>query len=191
MSLEPIAFWVLAVVLLASALAVVLTRNLFHSVLYLALLAKHTSRPVRLVYTREESFLAHAKRHPYIITHRTGVKKDGTITASRIEQISDSGAYPYLSPYVLLYSAVMAPGPYRIDNLLVDTYSVATNNPYTSAFRGFGGPQACFAYEGQMDSIAEALGLDPLEVRRVNYVHAGDSTSTGQVSSRESLPLPE
>jgi CO/xanthine dehydrogenase Mo-binding subunit len=149
--------------------------------IYLALLAKHTSRPVKMVYTREESFLAHSKRHPFIITHRTGVKRDGRITASRIEMISDSGAYPYLSPYVLLYAAVMAPGPYRIDNLQVDAYSVATNNPYTSAFRGFGGPQACFAYEQQMDTIADKLGLDPLEVRKVNYLRNGDRTSTGQV----------
>jgi CO/xanthine dehydrogenase Mo-binding subunit len=149
--------------------------------IYLALLALHTSRPVKLVYTREESFLAHSKRHPYIIKHRTGVKKNGLITASRIEMISDSGAYPYLSAYVLLYSTVMAPGPYRIENLHVDAYSVATNNPYTSAFRGFGGPQACFAYEQQMDDIARKLGLDPLEVRKVNYVRTGDRTSTGQV----------
>ncbi|MCC6458688.1 MAG: xanthine dehydrogenase family protein [Caldilineaceae bacterium] len=149
--------------------------------IYLALLAKHTSRPVKLVYTREESFLAHSKRHPFMIRHHTGVKKDGRITASRIEMISDSGAYPYLSPYVLLYAAVMAPGPYRIDNLLVDAYSVATNNPFTSAFRGFGGPQACFAYEQQMDAIADELGLDPLEVRRVNYLRVGDRTSTGQI----------
>lgn len=149
--------------------------------IYLALMAKHTSRPVKLVYTREESFLAHAKRHPYIITHRTGVKRNGLITAARIEMISDSGAYPYLSPYVLLYSLVMAPGPYRIDNLHVDAYSVATNNPYTSAFRGFGGPQACFAYEQQMDAIAEKLGMDPLDVRKINFVRTGDSTSTGQL----------
>ena len=149
--------------------------------IYLALLAMRTSRPVKLVYTREESFLAHAKRHPFIIKHRTGVKKNGRITAAKIEMISDSGAYPYLSPYVLLYSTVMAPGPYRIDNLVVDAYSVATNNPYTSAFRGFGGPQACFAYEQQMDAIAEKLGLDPLEVRKINYVRRGDCTSTGQV----------
>jgi len=148
--------------------------------IYLALLAMHTSRPVRLVYTREESFLAHSKRHPYIITHRTGVKKNGLITAARIEMISDSGAYPYLSPYVLLYSTVMSAGPYKVDNLQVDAYSVATNNPYTSAFRGFGGPQACFAYEQQMDAIARELGLDPLDVRRTNYVRTGDTTATGQ-----------
>jgi CO/xanthine dehydrogenase Mo-binding subunit len=148
--------------------------------IYLALLAKHTARPVKMVYTREESFIAHSKRHPYIITHRTGVKKNGLITASKIEMISDSGAYPYLSPYVLLYTTVMAPGPYRIDNVQVDAISVATNNPFTSAFRGFGGPQACFAYEQQMDDIARQLGLDPLDVRRVNFLRTGDVTATGQ-----------
>jgi CO/xanthine dehydrogenase Mo-binding subunit len=149
--------------------------------IYLALLAKHTVRPVRMVYTREESFLAHSKRHPYVIKHRTGVKKNGLITASKIELISDSGAYPYLSPYVLLYTTVMAPGPYRIDNVQVDAISVATNNPFTSAFRGFGGPQACFAYEQQMDDIARKLCLDPLEVRKVNYLCTGDCTATGQM----------
>jgi CO/xanthine dehydrogenase Mo-binding subunit len=148
--------------------------------IYLALLAKATNRPVRLIYTREESIYAHSKRHPYVITHRTGVKKNGRITAAKIDVISDSGAYPYLSPYVLLYTAVMAPGPYRVDNLLVEAATVATNNPFTSAFRGFGGPQACFAYEQQMNAIARKLGLDPLEVRKVNYVHTGDATSTGQ-----------
>lgn len=149
--------------------------------IYLALLAKHTGRPVKLVYSREESFLAHAKRHPYTIKHRTGVKKNGRITAAKIELISDSGAYPYLSPYVLLYTTVMAAGPYRVDNLHVDAISVATNNPYTSAFRGFGGPQACFAYEQQMDDIARTLGMDPLEIRKINYLRTGDRTSTGQV----------
>jgi CO/xanthine dehydrogenase Mo-binding subunit len=148
--------------------------------IYLALLAKHTNRPVRLVYTREESIFGHSKRHPYIIKHRTGVKKSGHITAAEIEVISDSGAYPYLSPYVLLYTVVMSTGPYRVDNLRVDAATVATNNPYTSAFRGFGGPQACFAYEQQMDAIAARLGMDPLELRKINYVRTGDSTATGQ-----------
>jgi CO/xanthine dehydrogenase Mo-binding subunit len=74
----------------------------------------------------------------------------------------------------------MAPGPYAIDNLLVDAVAVATNNPFTSAFRGFGGPQAAFAYEGQMDRIAETLAMDRLELRRVNYLSMGDTTSTGQ-----------
>lgn len=155
--------------------------------IYLALLAKHTGRPVKMVYTREESFLAHSKRHPYVIKHRTGVKKNGLITASKIEMISDSGAYPYLSPYVLLYTTVMAPGPYRIDNVQVDALSVATNNPFTSAFRGFGGPQACFAYEQQMDDIARQLHLDPLEVRKVNYLRTSDCTATGQVIESAAL----
>jgi CO/xanthine dehydrogenase Mo-binding subunit len=148
--------------------------------IYLGLLVNATSRPVQLIYTREESILAHSKRHPYAIRHRTGVTRDGCITAAQIDVLADSGAYPYLSPYVLLYTAVMASGPYRMDNLQIDAVAAATNNPFTSAFRGFGGPQACFAYEQQMDAIADALGLDRLEVRRRNYLHTGDTTSTSQ-----------
>jgi CO/xanthine dehydrogenase Mo-binding subunit len=148
--------------------------------IFLALLAKHTRRPVRLEYTREESILAHSKRHPFIITHRTGVKQNGRITAADIEMISNSGAYPYLSPYVLLYATVAATGPYKIDNVRVDSRSVATNNPFTSAFRGFGAAQAGVAYEQQMDEIAKALDMDPLEVRRVNYLETGDRLATGQ-----------
>lgn len=148
--------------------------------IFLALLAKHTRRPVRLAYTREESIQAHSKRHPFIITHRTGVKKNGHITAAEIEMVSDAGAYPYLSPYVLLYATIASCGPYRVDNLKVDSVSAATNNPFTSAFRGFGAAQAAVAYEQQMDEIARALDLDPLEVRRVNYLKTGDRNSTGQ-----------
>ena len=148
--------------------------------IYLALLARHTRRPVRLEYTREESIQAHSKRHPFIISHCTGVKRNGRITAVQVEMVADSGAYPYLSPYVLLYATVGACGPYRVDNLRVDSVAAATNNPFTSAFRGFGFPQAAFAHEQQMDEIAKALDLDPLEVRRVNYLRTGDRTSTGQ-----------
>jgi CO/xanthine dehydrogenase Mo-binding subunit len=148
--------------------------------IFLALLAMKTGRPVRLAYSREESFMAHSKRHPFTITHRTGVKRDGHITAARIELTSDSGAYPYLSPYVLLYATVAACGPYRVDNLHVDGVAVATNNPFTSAFRGFGGAQACVAYEQQMDEIARTLQMDPLELRRVNYLKTGDRNGTGQ-----------
>jgi CO/xanthine dehydrogenase Mo-binding subunit len=148
--------------------------------IFLALLAKATRRPVRLVYTREESILAHSKRHPFIITHRTGVKRSGRITAAEIEMISDSGAYPYLSPYVLLYATVASTGPYRVDNLKVDSRSVATNNTFTSAFRGFGAAQAAVAYEQQMDEIAKTLDMDPLDVRRVNYLETGDRNTTGQ-----------
>jgi CO/xanthine dehydrogenase Mo-binding subunit len=149
--------------------------------IYLALLAKRTGRPVRLVYTREESIQAHSKRHPVIITHRTGVKEDGRITAAEIEAVADAGAYPYLSTYVALYIAVQGCGPYRVDNVSVDSRAVATNNPFCSAMRGFGAPQACLAYEQHMDEIAKALGMDPFELRRTNYIRTGESISTGQV----------
>jgi CO/xanthine dehydrogenase Mo-binding subunit len=148
--------------------------------IFLALLAKLTRRPVRLVYSREESFIAQSKRHPFVITHRTGVKRNGRITAAQIEMTADAGAYPYLSPYVLLYATIMSTGPYRIDNLHVDSVVAATNQPFTSAMRGFGGPQAAVAYEQQMDEIARALDLDPLEVRRINYLKTGEPNPTGQ-----------
>jgi len=149
--------------------------------IFLALLARATSRPVKLVYTREEAFTCTSKRHPFTITHRTGVKKDGRITAAQITMVADSGAYPYLSPYVLLYATAMAAGPYKIDNLHVDSVAAATNQTFTSAFRGFGGPQAALGYEQQMDEIAKTLNLDPLAVRQANYMTTGDSTGTGQV----------
>jgi CO/xanthine dehydrogenase Mo-binding subunit len=148
--------------------------------IFMALLARATRRPVKLVYTREESILAHSKRHPFIITHRTGVKEDGRITAAEIEMVANAGAYPYLSPYVSLYATVTASGPYRIDNLRVYTRAVATNNPFTSAFRGFGGAQAAVAYEQQMDEVAKALGMDPLEFRKVNFLETGDRNAIGQ-----------
>jgi CO/xanthine dehydrogenase Mo-binding subunit len=147
--------------------------------IYLALLAKATRRPVRLAYTREDSFFGHGKRHPFIITHRTGVTKDGRITALRVSITADAGAYVFLSPYVLLYGVVAAPGPYRIDNLHVDAVAVATNNMYTSAFRGFGAIQACTAHEQQMDEIANALRLDAKELRRRNFLRTGDKLGTG------------
>jgi CO/xanthine dehydrogenase Mo-binding subunit len=149
--------------------------------IYLAILAQHTRRPVRLEYTREDSFVGHGKRHPFKLTYRTGVTRDGRITALDVNVIADSGAYVFLSPYVLLYCAVNAPGPYRIDNLNVFARAVATNNMFTSAFRGFGGLQACAAYEQQMDEVARAIGMDRLEFRRRNYLKTGDPISTGFV----------
>ena len=146
---------------------------------YLALLAKATSRPVRLAYSREDSFFGHGKRHPFVIRHRVGVTKDGKITALEVEMIADAGGYVFLSPYVLLYATVAAPGPYRVDNLRIDSKAVATNNMYTSAFRGFGAVQACVAHEQQMDEIAKVLGMDRLEVRRRNFLSTGDKIATG------------
>jgi xanthine dehydrogenase molybdenum-binding subunit len=148
--------------------------------LFLGVLALRTRRPIRLVYTREESIIAHSKRHPFTITHRWGVKRNGRITAASVKMVSDSGAYVYLSPYVLLYAVATAAGPYRIHNVNVDGYAVATNNTFTSAMRGFGAAQSCVAYEQHMDEIAKELGIDPLELRRMNYMKTGDTTVTGQ-----------
>ncbi len=149
--------------------------------IFLALLALTTRAPVRLVFNREESFLAHGKRHPFTISYRTGVKRDGRITAQEVKILADSGAYTQLSPYVLLYATVGASGPYRIDNLGIESLAVATNHLATDAFRGFGTTQACFAHEGQMDEIARTLGLDPREVRQRNFIRTGDGNATGQI----------
>ena len=147
----------------------------------LALLATSTRKPVRLALTREESFVNHGNRHPFTLHHRTGVRRDGTIAAMEVTLTADSGAYSKLSPYVLLYATIGAPGPYRVENLKVDSVVAATNNLSTCAFRGFGTMQACVAYEQQMDEIARRLNLDPLEVRRRNFIRTGDRNSTGQV----------
>lgn len=149
--------------------------------IYLAILAQRTGRPVRLEYSREDSFVGHGKRHPFILTYRTGVTRDGKITALDVQIVADSGAYVFLSPYVLLYCAVSAPGPYRVDNLNVYSRAVSTNNMFSSAFRGFGGLQACAAYEQQMDEVAKAIGMDRLEFRRRNYLKTGEPISTGFV----------
>ena len=146
---------------------------------YVALLTRHTNRPVRLEFTREDSWMGHGNRHPFTMSYRTGVTKEGKITALEVKLIADSGAYAFLSPYVLLYAAVASPGPYRVDNLFVDAKAIATNNMYTSAFRGFGAAQAAIAYEQQMDEIAKELGIDRIELRKRNYLETGDSISTG------------
>lgn len=149
--------------------------------IYLALLTQRTGRPVRLEFSREDSFVGHGKRHPFKLTYRTGVTRDGRITALDVQILADAGAYVFLSPYVLLYCAVNAPGPYRVDNLNVYAQAVATNNMYTSAFRGFGGLQACAAYEQHMDEVAAAIGMDRLEFRRRNFLKTGEPISTGFV----------
>ncbi|WP_413876000.1 xanthine dehydrogenase family protein molybdopterin-binding subunit [Albidovulum sp.] len=148
---------------------------------YLAILAQKTRRPVRLEFSREDSFVGHGKRHPIRLKYRTGVTRDGKITALDVQILADAGAYVYLSPYVLLYCAVNAPGPYRVDNLNVFARAVATNNMFSSAFRGFGGIQAAAAYEQQMDECANAIGMDRMEFRRRNYLQTGEPISTGFV----------
>ncbi|HEY9231083.1 MAG TPA: xanthine dehydrogenase family protein molybdopterin-binding subunit, partial [Blastocatellia bacterium] len=145
-----------------------------------ALLAHKASRPVKLIYDRAEDIAATTKRHPGIIRHRTGVRRDGTMTASEIDIVLDGGAYVTLTPVVLSRGAIHALGPYRCDNVRITARAIATNTPPNGAFRGFGAPQVAFAYEMQMEKIAATLGIPPLELRRINMLGEGDVTATGQ-----------
>src|SRR5881397_250284 len=147
----------------------------------LGLLVWKTRRPVQLVFSREESFIGHGKRHPYVLRYKTGATRSGELVAMEAEVISDSGAYAALSPWVLLYSLVTATGPYRVPHVTVDAFTVYTNNPVASAYRCFGSIQTCLAYEGQMDALATALGVDPLALREKNFLRKGDALATGQI----------
>ena len=145
-----------------------------------ALLALKAGRPVKIVYDRVEDMLATTKRHPSIVRHRTGVKRDGRLVAMDISVVMDGGAYCTLSPVVLSRGCIHATGPYRCDHVRVDGRVVMTNTPPNGAFRGFGAPQTLFAAEVQMERIAEALGMDPVRLREKNAFRAGDVTATGQ-----------
>jgi CO/xanthine dehydrogenase Mo-binding subunit len=145
-----------------------------------ALLAQKARRPVKMIYERDEDIAATTKRHPGIIRHRTGVTSDGRLTASEIDIVLDSGAYVTLTPVVLSRGAIHALGPYRCDDVRITARAVVTNTPPNGAFRGFGAPQVTFAYEMQMEKIAANLGIDPLELRRINMLCEGDITATGQ-----------
>ncbi len=146
----------------------------------LALLAMKTERPVRLVFTREESIVSTAKRHPGRIHYRSGFKSDGRLHAVSLRMISDGGAYGLSTEGVMRKSAILGAGPYDIPNLQVDTIGVYTNNTPSGAFRAFGALQTQFATETQMDIAAERLGLDPFEIRRINMMRNGAITHTKQ-----------
>jgi CO/xanthine dehydrogenase Mo-binding subunit len=145
-----------------------------------ALLALKAGRPVKLVYDRMEDLLATTRRHPSIVRHRTGVRKDGRIVAMDVEVILDGGAYVTLSPVVLSRGAIHAAGPYRCKHVRIAARAMFTNTPPNGAFRGFGAPQTQFAVEVHLDRIAEALGLDPVKLREKNLLRPGDTTATGQ-----------
>ena len=147
---------------------------------FLALLTWATRRPVRMIWDRQESLAASTKRHPMIMRYKTGATSDGRLTAQQIEIIGDAGAYPYLSPRIVFAAAVLACGPYSVADVDVRSMAVFTNNVPTSAFRGFGAMQVTFAYESQMDRLAEALHLDPAELRRRNFLSKGDLIPTGE-----------
>jgi CO/xanthine dehydrogenase Mo-binding subunit len=146
-----------------------------------SLLALKSGRPVKIVYDRTEDMLATTKRHPSIVKHRTGVTRDGRITAIDVEVVIDGGAYVTLSPVVLSRGGIHAAGPYRCDNTRIDARAMFTNTPPNGAFRGFGAPQTQFASEVHIDRVAEALGMDAVKFREKNALRPGDTTATGQV----------
>jgi aerobic-type carbon monoxide dehydrogenase small subunit (CoxS/CutS family) len=153
----------------------------------LALAAMKTYRPVRLVFTREESIIASAKRHPSRVKYTMGLKNDGRIVAIKFDMLSDGGAYGMSSEGVMRKAAILSCGPYEVDNIEVDTRVVYTNNTPSGAFRTFGGMQAQFATESMMDIAAERLGLDPFEIRRINMMRAGSRTHTRQELASASI----
>ena len=146
-----------------------------------ALLAMKSGHPVKIVYDRLEDLAATTKRHPSRVRHRTALDRDGKLLAMDIEIATDGGAYSTLSSTVLSRATLHSPGPYVCPNVRVRSNSWATNTVPYGAFRGFGAPQAVFAVERHMDEIAAAIGMDPIELRRRNFLHDGDTTATEQV----------
>ena len=150
----------------------------------LALGAIKTRRPVRYVFTREESMAASAKRHPFTIRYTMGLKRDGRIVATRMHMIADGGAYAMSTPGVMNKSAILGPGPYEIPNVEVDSIGVYTNNTPSGAFRAFGAFQSEFATEAHLDLCAQRLGMDPVALRMVNLMRDGATTHTRQKLDR-------
>ena len=146
-----------------------------------ALLAMKSGHPVKMVYDRMEDLAATTKRHPSRVRHRTALDRDGKLLAMEIDLATDGGAYATLSSTVLSRATLHSTGPYVCPNIRVRASSWATNYVPYGAFRGFGAPQAIFAMERHMDEIAAALGIDPVELRRRNFLHDGDTNATEQL----------
>lgn len=145
------------------------------------LLALRTGRPVKMQYSREESFFGHVHRHPASIWMRHHADKNGKLIKIEARMVFDGGAYTSTSPAVLINGVTHTQGPYVCDNAIVDGYAVRTNNPPCGAMRGFGVVQACFAHESQMDKLARAIGISAVEIRLRNVMKTGDKLITGQV----------
>ena len=145
-----------------------------------AMLALRTSRPVKIVYNRQESFVGHIHRHPARIWAEHRANRDGKLVCVRMRILLDGGAYASSSAAVTSNAASFACGPYAVANALVESTCVYTNNPPCGAMRGFGAVQTCFAAEAQMDKLADALGIDPVELRLRNALAPGDVLPTGQ-----------
>jgi CO/xanthine dehydrogenase Mo-binding subunit len=149
--------------------------------IHAALLARKAGRPVRLIYDRHEDLAATTKRHPGVIKHRTGVKRDGTLLFQDIEIVLDGGGYCTLTPVVLSRAAIHAAGAYNCPNVRIRARAVATNTPPNGAFRGFGAPQSLFGAELMVEHVAERLGMSSVDLRRQWMLRLGDSTATGQI----------
>jgi CO/xanthine dehydrogenase Mo-binding subunit len=144
-----------------------------------ALMAWKTQRPVKVIRTREESLRAHAKRHPMLIRYKSGASRDGLLMAVEVSIVADTGPYANLGPQVVGFATEHSTGPYNVPNARLEGYAVLTNNPTCGAMRGFGGPQVTFACEQQMDMLAEALRLDPLQIRLRNAIEKGSIMPVG------------
>lgn len=149
-----------------------------------AIAAYLTKKPVKIIYSREESTLSHSKRHPLKMYYKTGVTAEGKLCAMKARIYGDTGAYTSWGMNVLRKSAVHATGPYNIPNVDIQALAVYTNNPYSGAMRGFGAAQVPIASESQMDMLAEKLGIHPLKFRYMNAFDNGSVTSTGQKLDR-------
>ncbi|MEU3643175.1 molybdopterin cofactor-binding domain-containing protein [Lentzea sp. NPDC034063] len=145
------------------------------------LLALYTGKPVKMVYNREESFYGHVHRHPAVLYYEHGADHTGKLVYVRTRMYLDGGAYASSTPAVVANAATLGVGPYEVDNVTIDAYGLYTNNPPCGAMRGFGAVQAGFAYESQMDKLAEALGMSPVDVRIRNAMTEGSVMPTGQV----------
>ena len=155
-----------------------------------AILARKARRPVKMIYDRVEDLLATTKRHPSIVRHRTGLTRDGRLTAMDIDVVMDGGAYATLSAVVLSRGVIHAAGPYRCDHVRILGRAMMTNTPPNGAFRGFGAPQTQFAVEAHIDRIAEVLQIDPVTLRQRNALKPGDTTATGQKLGKDASALP-
>lgn len=148
--------------------------------IHATLLADATQRPVKLLYDRHESLIAHPKRHATQIRVKMGAKKDGRLVAVETELYGDTGAYASLGEKVMTRATTHSAGPYDVPHVRNDCYAMYTNNPPAGAFRGFGVTQSAFAVESMMDMLAENLDMDPIKLRELNALHVGSVTNTGQ-----------
>ncbi|MFH0908013.1 MAG: xanthine dehydrogenase family protein molybdopterin-binding subunit [bacterium] len=152
---------------------------------YCALLAMKCGKPVKIVYDRHQDILFTTKRHPVWVRYRTGVKKDGTLTAMEVDFVLDGGAYTTISPVVLFRGILHTTLGYRCPDIFIDGHVYRTNTFPNGAFRGFGAPQAVWGLESHMDKVAAACGLAPHEFRLKNALRTGDTTATGQVIAED------